>query len=390
MGMPDCVYDGLKYVNWERFQCRIPNSSTSIFDTTILGTPNSFSQLRNDAFSPESDISFSYPTAISSPIRTVSQCRRKIHAEEQISQMRIVVLNCQSVKTSSKPAQLMNLITSLQADIVTGSESWLNPGIKSSEVFPDSFSRYRRDRPGAVGGVVFLLVFKQYDSSESEELKVGDSIDCELVWAKVKVLYIVSLYRPPDKASPVYLQHLQTILSRIPTSNGAHLWNGGDFNLPDIRKVLTYATYGTVSQQLLTKDAYLDQMVTQPTRIRETTANTLELFFSNNSTLINKVEIIPGMSDHEAVFLESSLRPMKVKTLPRKVYQYQKADYEGLKKDLKAYQQEFEEEAESEDVEHLWSILKKKIQSLMDEYSPSKMLRGYKTQKPCVKGRSRD
>ena len=138
------------------------------------------------------------------------------------------MLNCQSVKTSSKPAQLMNLITSLQADIVTGSESWLNPGIKSSEVFPDSFSRYRRNRPGAVGGVVFLLVSKQYDSSEPEELKVGDSIDCELVWAKVKVkgstdLYIVFLYRPPDKASPVYLQHLQTILSRIPTSNGAHL-----------------------------------------------------------------------------------------------------------------------------------------------------------------------
>lgn len=125
-------------------------------------------------------------------------------------------------------------------------------------------------------------------------------------------------------------------------------------------------------------------MVTQPTRITETTANTLELFFSNNSTLINKVEIIPGMSDHEAVFLESSLLPMKVKTPPRKVYQYQMADYEGLKKDLKAYQQEFEKEAESEDVEHLWSILKKKIQSLMNKYCPSKMLRGYKTQKPCV------
>jgi dihydroorotase len=34
----------------------------------------------------------------------------------------------------------------------------------------------------------------------------------------------------------------------------------------------------------------------------------------------NKVEVIPGISDHEAVFIESSLRPLKVKVPPRKVF----------------------------------------------------------------------
>ena len=52
----------------------------------------------------------------------------------------------------------------------------------------------------------------------------------------------------------------------------------------------------------LAKDFYLDQMITEPTRITETTANTLELFYTSNPTLINKVETIPGTSDHEAVF----------------------------------------------------------------------------------------
>ena len=44
-----------------------------------------------------------------------------------------------------------------------------------------------------------------------------------------------------------------------------------------------------------------------------TTSNVLDLFFTTKSTLVNKVEIIPGISDHEDVFIESSLKPMKVK-----------------------------------------------------------------------------
>ena len=66
--MPDC-YDGLKSVSGECFQCGIPNISTSIFDTTIFETSKPFSQLSNNATTPESDISFNYPIATSSPTR---------------------------------------------------------------------------------------------------------------------------------------------------------------------------------------------------------------------------------------------------------------------------------------------------------------------------------
>ena len=62
MGMPDCIYDGLKYVSWECYQCGVPNISTSIFDTTIFEVSSSFSQLSgNEHLSPESEISFSFP-----------------------------------------------------------------------------------------------------------------------------------------------------------------------------------------------------------------------------------------------------------------------------------------------------------------------------------------
>ena len=134
----------------------------------------------------------------------------------------MLVINCQSIKSPGKPAQLQNIIQSTRADIIINTESWLSPDIKSPEVFPSSFNCYRRDRPKGQGGGIFLQVSNLYESEEPEELKVDQ--DCELVWARVKVqgskdLYVGSLYRPPDIHDPEYLETLRSYLARIPTHN---------------------------------------------------------------------------------------------------------------------------------------------------------------------------
>ena len=36
----------------------------------------------------------------------------------------------------------------------------------------------------------------------------------------------------------------------------------------------------------------LDQLILEPTRLRETQANILDLFFTNNETLVNQVKIL--------------------------------------------------------------------------------------------------
>ena len=107
-----------------------------------------------------------------------------------------------------------------------------------------------------------------YESHQPEKLLVEASSDCETVLVKIKVqgssdLYVGSFSRPPDKNKAEYLQELQSIMSRIPTDKGAHLWLGGDFNLPDItweeESVVPYATNSAVSNQHLTivKDMYI-------------------------------------------------------------------------------------------------------------------------------------
>ena len=67
-------------------------------------------------------------------------------------------------------------------------------------------------------------------------------------------------------------------------------------------------------------------MVTEPTRLE----NTLDLFITNNPTLVSKVDILPGLSDHDIVYSEVSVRPRVVKQKPRIVHIYKRADWDGF------------------------------------------------------------
>ena len=197
---------------------------------------------------------------------------------------KVININCQSV--ANKKASLLTLCETTGADIVIGTESWLTDQHLSTEIFPDNYKVYRHDRKKKKGGGVFVLVKSTIPSLEPEELSAND--DCKMIWVQIQVigashLYVGTFYRPPDIDNPDYLSHLDASLSRIP--EGAHVWIGGDFNLADINwtvnSVCPSATKPTLCSQLIdiTNDWFLQQLVTEQTRITETTESILDLFF---------------------------------------------------------------------------------------------------------------
>ena len=124
--------------------------------------------------------------------------------------------------------------------------------------------------------------------------------------------------------------------------------------------------------------------MTEPTRFPEDTENILDLFFCNNWTLVNHVEVIPGISDHKCVYIESSLRPSKTVTPPRKVHLYHKADFESLKGELRRVKEEFISMEPTSTTQDLWVKFCSTVSDLMNKYIPSKMLKGNKVKKPWI------
>ena len=68
-------------------------------------------------------------------------------------------------------------------------------------------------------------------------------------------------------------------------------------------------------------------MVSDPTR-----DNTiLDLFLTNNPTLVGTVTVVPGISEHETIIAVVKLRPTMQKVKPRTVHIYSKAEWESMR-----------------------------------------------------------
>ena len=216
-----------------------------------------------------------------------------------------LVLNCQSLL--SKKESFHNLLNTHSPNVIFGSESWLKPDIKNSEVFPKSYIVYRQDRADGYGGVFVAC----RDTLATHDIQVTVS-SCKLTSSCLSdhsSLIAWSAYRPPS-SDISYLAELcqQLIPIQYKYPNSA-LWIGGDTNLPDISWINNCTTGHSYPISL--SNAFLDylndnalsQMVTSPTR----GSNILHIFMTNRPSLVDTCDTIDGISDHEAVLVVSSV-----------------------------------------------------------------------------------
>lgn len=82
-------------------------------------------------------------------------------------------INFQSGK--NKKEEISHLIDSSNPAILIGTETWLNNGIHSSEIFPPNYAVIRKDRGDGYGGVL-LAVHKDYIFDQLESDGTTESI----------------------------------------------------------------------------------------------------------------------------------------------------------------------------------------------------------------------
>ena len=106
----------------------------------------------------------------------------------------------------------------------------------------------------------------------------------------------------------------------------------------------------------------------EPTR----EANTLDLIISNCPQLIPRVEVLPGLSDHDAVFCEIKVHTQMRKQTPRQILLYAKADWEGLRATMTNLHEKIKEEKSTASTEELWTLFRDKLQTAIKDHIPHK------------------
>ena len=126
--------------------------------------------------------------------------------------LRILVINFQSLRNKGKLLECV--IEDTDPDIIMGTETWLDTGLKSSEILPYQlgYDIQRRDRPNDPHGGVLI--------ASKSHLQIGDVIvspSFELLSANItlekKKFRIAAFYRPPNKTD--YLQTVKNELSQL-------------------------------------------------------------------------------------------------------------------------------------------------------------------------------
>ena len=114
----------------------------------------------------------------------------------------------------------------------------------------------------------------------------------------------------------------------------------------------------------------LTQIVEAPTRDR----NILDLCFVSHPSLVEYCNVIPGISDHDAVIVKTKMTARAVRPPKRKIFLYKKADLHSIDEVLSSFNEKLSEEyVTAIDINELWLDFKQVLSKAMDRYLPSKM-----------------
>ena len=289
-----------------------------------------------------------------------------------------VIVNCNGLKSASKKSQFQALIDQHRPDIVLGCESKLGNSISTHSVFPSDFNVFRKDRDEHGGGV-FVAVHNSLIVSNCPEFDV----DCELLWCSLqftnaKPLFIASFYRPPNNRKQD-LDQLRQSLSKLMTQHRRSHPNiiiGGDFNLPDINWESGTTTNPCTSNHQELLDLLLENSLSQVIRevTRPASSNILDLLITSNPALVSDVNVLPGISDHDIISFTFSGNLKFAPKPSRKIFQFHKANQEGLSEAVRNFSTEFlASSPELSSVDENWIKILNFLNECIKDFIPSKI-----------------
>ena len=145
-------------ISWHCVICGNPNYSNYTYDLYGLSTESAQNPLQSAASLSFNSVASLSPNLNFNPIHcsSPSKDRLKAHPNSKFPRpLRVININFCSVK--GKRAGILNLISSLQPDIIIGTETKIDSSIADSEFLPTNYKAHRKDRNKDGGGVLIAL-----------------------------------------------------------------------------------------------------------------------------------------------------------------------------------------------------------------------------------------
>ena len=288
----------------------------------------------------------------------------------------------------SKKLELLAYLDFHQPQIVAIQETKIDSSISTSELFPETcpYNVYRKDR-NSKGGGVMLLIHKDISHMPITELEN----DSESVWVKVFTNktshFVASWYQPPGRNLAELTSEINLSRSQLQKIKCMHKCNNppsvhvlGDFNFGDIvwpdRLNKSGSPLSPSEGEILIEiinDYGLEQLVHFPTRER----NTLDLIITSLPGQFVDIHSPDRLSDHDIVSGTLKVVTPPIKKPKRKVYRYQKGDYESTRKGTLKFAKEkyFNGHLDTRSVQENFNLITSFIQDSADKHIPSKTSR---------------
>jgi hypothetical protein len=156
----------------------------------------------------------------------------------------------------------------------------------------------------------------------------------------------------------------------------AIIWLGGDLNLPDIdweSQTIQGNRYPIAVNNIfleMTRECCLEQKIKFPTRMDRT----LDIFLTNRPSLVNRSEPLPGISDHDIVFVDSNIVAKRRKPIRRRIYIWKRANIEELISGAEKINLDFHQNFDTTScIEEMWKYISTELTNLLDTAVPSKI-----------------
>lgn len=232
---------------------------------------------------------------------------------------------------------------------------------------------HRKDRVNRLDGGFFVAVSNKFTSHREVDIET----DCEMVCVRLttlegnKVIFI-SYYRPPSSHIDNTI-NLRVALDRLFAKyRDPTVVIGGDVNFPFI----DWATQvNTSSLENKSAEEFLqclgiysfEQMVEEPTR----KDHLLDIILTNKPTVLQNVNVAPGISDHHLINAEVMTNIAKISKIKRTVYQYDRGDYIGFKDYLLHNFNRYSHEFSNTGVDKNWEKFHSLIHQAIGKFIPS-------------------